>query len=96
MVNIPELCRREDLLSINRFVHVRFVCQETIRYCRNKGLNKSNTRKIFKIVQKNFVKNPSLNFETCKALGLGLDISDLTQYLDLLILELLNIVIQIE
>jgi hypothetical protein len=87
MVNIPDLCRREDLLSINRFVHVRFVCQETIKYCKIQGLNKSNTRQIFKKVQKNLVKNPSSDFETCKALGLGLDISGLTQYIDLLILE---------
>ena len=87
MVNIPDLCRREDLLNINRFVHVRFVCQETIKYCKKQGLNKSNTRQIFRKVQKNFVKNPSLDFETCKALGLGLNISSLTQYIDLLIFE---------
>ena len=97
MINVPDLCFREDLLIINRFVHVRFVCKETLKHCKYLGLNKSSTRKIFKKVQNSFVKNPVLSFENCKVLGLGLDISSLKQYIDLLILEQSeDIVIQIE
>ena len=97
MIKVPDLCLKEELQIINRFVHVRFVCKETLTYCKYLKLNKSSTRKIFKKVQNNFVKNPVLSFENCKVLGLGLDISSLKQYIDLLILEQFgDTVIQIE
>ena len=76
----PVLVTREDVPRHLRFLNISLFCSETIRYCKELGLNKCNTIRVLKKVNSEYKLYP-ISLRRHRLL-LGLEITALQVFID--------------
>ena len=84
----PVLVTREDIPRHLRFLNISLFCSETIRYCKELGLNKSNTIRVLKKVNSEYKLFP-ISLRRHRLL-LGLEIAALHVYIDGVLFDVLD------